>query len=124
MASVQSYIPVLPSGSTDGKPVKVAATSSPGTTWHTCTSTANTYDELFLQVSNSHTSAVLCTVEIGGTTDPDNLFPKALSIPPNGTIVVLLTGFRANNGVTVKVFADSANKLILMGNVNRITVNP
>lgn len=48
------------SGSTDGRGIKVAATASSGTTIHTASSTATTYDEIWLyaQLNNPFSAAL------------------------------------------------------------------
>ncbi|HEY1191392.1 MAG TPA: hypothetical protein VGE74_27405, partial [Gemmata sp.] len=71
------------SGSTNGKPIKVAATATAGTTIHTAQSGATGWDEIYCWVTNTSASAVNLTIEFGGTTDPDNLIVKQLSIPAN-----------------------------------------
>ncbi len=49
------------SGSTDGKQIKVAAASSPGTTIHTADPTA--LDEIWIYAVNSSGSSVKLTIE-------------------------------------------------------------
>ena len=58
------------SGSTDGRGVKVAATSSSGTTIHPAHTSA--LDEVWLWAVNSDTAAKKLTVQFGGTSDPDD----------------------------------------------------
>lgn len=113
-----TYSAVIPSGSTDGAPVKVAATATPGTLIHTADASA--LDEVYLWVTNTDTSAVTLTVEWGGTTDPDHLIVKALSIPANSALLMLVPGIRITNSKVVRAFASSANKLLVTANVNRI----
>jgi len=47
------------SGSTDGKPIKVVATATAGTTIHTAVAgtTAGTFDEIWLYAYNGHSSS-------------------------------------------------------------------
>ena len=55
-----TYSKITLSGSTDGRPIKVAATASSGTTIHTGSSTATTYDEIWLyaQLNNPFSAAL------------------------------------------------------------------
>ena len=108
------------SGSTNGKSVKVAATATAGTTVHTALSGTTGWDEVYLWVTNTSGSAVALTIEFGGTTDPDNLLVKQLSIPANSPPIPIVTGQMLQNGLTVAAFAGTANVLLLTGYVNRI----
>jgi hypothetical protein len=114
-----TYSRQLLSGSTNGKPIKVAATATPGTAVHTATSDSG-FDEVYLWVTNTSGGAVALTVEFGGATDPDCLIVKAYSIPANSPPIPVVTGQVLNGGLTVKAFAASANVLLLSGYVNRI----
>lgn len=114
-----TYSKELLSGSTDGKPVKVAATATPGTTIHTAHATAK--DEIWCWITNTDTSDVNLTIEYGGTTDPDHLIAKALVIPAKASMVVVIPGTILTNSMVLKMFASSANKLLVTGYVNRIT---
>lgn len=107
------------SGSTDGKPIKVAATATAGTTIHTASSTA--LDELWLWVTNTDTADRTLTIEFGGTTDPDHLIVKALTIPASSVPIPIVTGQLLTNSLVVGAFASSANKLLITGYVNRIS---
>lgn len=113
-----TFTKVLLSGSTDGQPIKVAATGTPGTTIHTAHATA--LDEIWLWVSNSDTVSRDLTIEFGGTTDPDNLVPKAMPVPPSCQLLLVIPGILLTNSKVVKAFASSANKLLIEGHVNRI----
>ena len=66
-----TYSKLKLSGSTDGKAIAVAATSSPGTTIHTGSGTATTIDEIWLYAMNQSAADVKLTVEWGGTTTAD-----------------------------------------------------
>ena len=67
-----SFTKKILSGSTDGRGVLVAATSSPGTTIHTGSSTAATIQEIWLYASNPDTTQYTLTVQWGGTTSPND----------------------------------------------------
>lgn len=109
------------SGCADGKAIKVAATSTPGTTIHTAVSgtTDGTYDEIWLWAFNAHTGDVVLTIEYGGTTDPDNIFK--VTIPFQAGLVPVIPGLILQNEAVVKAFAGTADVITLVGFVNRIT---
>lgn len=117
---MSSYSREKLSGSTNGRAVKVAATATPGTLIHTAQSGTAGWDEVYLWVTNTSGSAVLLTIEFGGTTDPDNLIVKQLSIPANSPPIPILTGQMLQNSLVVAAFASSANVLLVTGYVNRI----
>ena len=107
----------LLSGSTNGRGVKVAATATPGTLIHTAHATS--LDEVWLWCVNSEMAARKLTVEFGGTTSPDDLIEVA--IPAESGLVLVSPGLTVTGGVVVRAFAASANVLVVMGHVNRIT---
>lgn len=109
------------SGSTDGRAIKVVATSTPGTTIHTAVAgqTAGTFDEIWIYAVNSDTVVRNLTVEFGGTTSPDDdiqVFP----IQPQSGLILVVPGLILQNGSVVKAFASSANVVTLSGFVNSI----
>jgi hypothetical protein len=106
-----------PSGSSNGQPIAVAATASPGTTFHVASSTAGVQDEIYMYLTNTDSVEHEATVQFGGTGANDNIkFP----VPANDTILAI-AGVPVTGGVTVAVFADSASKLNAFGYVNRIS---
>jgi hypothetical protein len=109
------------SGSTDGRPIKVAATSSPGTTLHTGSATATTYDEVWLYAMNTDTTARKLTVQFGGTTSPDDEIE--VTIQPEAGLVTIVPGFPIKGNATplvVRAFAATTNVITIHGFVNRI----
>lgn len=115
-----TYSRQLLSGSTNGKAIKVAQTSTLGTTIHTAIAGTTAFDEVYAWVTNTDTVARLLTIEYGGATDPDCLITKALSIPASSPPIPILTGQVLQNALVITAFADSANKLLISGYVNRI----
>lgn len=105
------------SGSTDGRGIKVAATSTPGTTIHTADSSAT--DELWLWAVNSDTTDRKLTIELGGVTDPDDLIEFTVSAEDGLYLVV--PGLVLTNSLVAKAFAASADKIVIFGYVNRIS---
>lgn len=116
-----TYARQLLSGSTSGKPIKVSATATPGTTLHTAVAGASAFDEIYLWVSNLDSTPRNLTLEWGGVTDPDDLICKTVSVPANSGPIPIAVGQNLNGGVVVKAFASVANVLVITGYVNRIS---
>jgi hypothetical protein len=118
-----TFTKVKLSGSTDGRAVKVAATASAGTTIHTGSATATTYDEIWLYAQNTTTSAKKLTIEWGGTTSPDDLIE--LTIAAESGLVLVAPGLLIKGNATplvVRAFAETADVITIHGYVNQITV--
>lgn len=118
-----TFSKVLLSGSTQGKAIKVAATASTGTTIHATGTSSSIIDEVWLYAYNSSASAVVLTIQYGGTTAVDN--DIKLSIPPTSGLTLVVpgltltgTGSAAN---TVYAYAGTTNVITINGYVNRIT---
>jgi hypothetical protein len=113
----------LLSGSTNGKMIKVAATSGTGTTIHATGTSSSIIDEIWLYAVNSSTSNVKLTVQYGATADPDDLIE--FTVPAESGLYLIVpglvltgTGAAAN---TVRAFAGTTNVINIAGYVNRIT---
>lgn len=115
-----TYSRQLLSASTNGKPIAVAATTSPGTTIHTAVSGTTSYDEVYFWVSNVTSSAATLTVQWGGTTDTADDMVYNYSIPANSPPIPIATGQVLQNGLLVKAWSGTANALNITGYVNRI----
>jgi hypothetical protein len=115
-----SYTKVKLSGSTNGRGIKVAATSTAGTTIHT-TGTAN-IDEVWLYAYNSDTVARTLTIEWGGTSAPDD--NQKINIPSLSGLTLVVPGlclYPSGSGLTVAAFASVTNVIVITGFVNRIS---
>lgn len=117
-----TFTKTLLSGSTQGKPIKVAATASTGTTIHATGTSSTTIDEIWLWAVNTSTTAVKLTVQYGGTTSPDQ--DVEVTVPGESGLMLVIpglvltgTGAAAN---TVYAFAGTANVITITGYVNRI----
>ena len=110
--------PVLLSGSTSGRPIKVVATSTAGTLIHTAVAGATSFDEVSLWCQNTDTSDRKLTLELGGVTSPDDLIE--ITIPTEAGLVLVLDAARFNGGGVIGAFAASANVLTIVGVVNRM----
>lgn len=109
------------SGSTDGKPIKVVATATLGTTIHTAVAgtTAGTFDEVWIYAYNGHTTTVTLTIEFGGATVPDQNI--ILTLASKSGLVLVVPGLILQNGLAVTAFASVANVVTLSGWVNTMT---
>jgi len=118
-----TFTKVKLSGSTDGRAVKVAATATAGTTIHTGSATATTYDEVWLYAMNTSASSVKLTIEWGGTTSPDDLIE--LTVLPEAGLVTIVPGLLIKGNATplvIRAFAATADVVVIHGFVNQITV--
>jgi hypothetical protein len=118
-----TFTPVLLSGSTNGKQIKVTGTNSgAAVTIHTATSSTTVFDIIHLRADNDSTSTKLLTIQFGGTTDVDNTIK--VTIPARGTLTLdglypVLDGLPLNNSLVVKAFAETADVIKLTGIVHR-----
>lgn len=97
MTTTYSVAPL--SGSTDFRGIKIAATSSPGTTIHTAQASATLPDLLCLEFYNSDTVARPLLLEWGGTTSPDDRLSFVL-LPGETRVICHQRPIR--NGLIVK----------------------
>jgi hypothetical protein len=104
--------PIIPSGSSNGSPVAVAATSSTGTLWHSAVASGS-FDETYAWASNTTLGDLKLTVEYGNTATP-----IVMTIPATDTVLVI-PGVRLTNSQTVKFYAASASVINVFGNINR-----
>lgn len=112
-----TYTKLKLSGSTDGKQIKVVATSTLGTTIHTADSTA--LDEIWIYAVNSSTSTVKLTIEWGEATAPDGNIEQTINAESGYTLIV--PGMILTNSLVVTAFAATGNVILINGFVNRIT---
>jgi hypothetical protein len=115
-----TYSRLLLSGSTNGLPIPVAATATPGTLIHTALGGASGFDELTLYASNVTGSAATLTVEWGGVSDPGSHLVKSYSIAGNSIGVPLASGLPLNGGLVVRAFSGTGNAINITGFVTRI----
>lgn len=110
----------LLSGCVDGKPIKVVATATAGTTVHTAVAgtTAGTVDEVWLWAQNNHTANVVLTIEFGSADAEDNII---VTIPFKSGLVPVVPGLPLQNGAVVAAFASVTDVISIHGFVNAIT---
>ena len=83
------------------------------------TAHATSLDEVWLWCVNTDASSRKLTVEFGGTTSPDDLIE--VTIPSESGLVLVSPGLTVTGSVVVRAFAATADVLVVMGHVNRIT---
>jgi len=120
-----TFTKVLLSGSTQGKAIKIAATTSGsnGTTLHATGTSSSVIDELWLYAYNSSSSAVVLTIQWGGITAVDNEYKLSIPATSGLTLVVpglILTG-DGTTASTTRAYAATANVITISGYVNRIS---
>ena len=106
------------SASTDGLGVKISQTATAGTLVHTAVTGTTDYDEIYLWAVNSDSSDRKVTVEFGGATSPDCLIEY--TVPAEDGPHLIVPGLLLQNGLTVKVFAATANVVMIYGYALRI----
>ena len=112
---------VLLSGSTNGRPIKVVATSTAGTLIHTATSTAGDMDRIYLYAANTSAASVKLTLEWGGVTSPDDLLE--FQIPSESGARLIVDGAPLAGGLIARAFAASGDVINIIGRVIRVEAN-
>lgn len=120
-----TFTKVLPSGSSQGKAIKIAATTSgsAGTTIHATGTSSSIIDEVWLYAYNSSSSPVALTIQWGGVTAVDNEIKLSIPATSGLTLVVpglILTG-TGSAANTIAAYAATTNVITISGYVNRIS---
>jgi hypothetical protein len=105
------------SGSTDGRGILVAATTTPGTLIHTAVNNTTDWDELWLWAHNTATVAYKLTIEFGGTGTGDLI---EITIPPESGLVNIVPGLILQNNIVVRAFHPTGSLVNIFGFVNSI----
>lgn len=118
-----SFSKIAPSGSTNGKGIKITTTATAGDLFHTAINSGASYDEIWMYLFNSDTTSHVVTIEFGGATAPDQNI--VLTVQAKSGLVCAVPGLVLGGAasLTVKAFADAANVVTMSGFVNRITVS-
>lgn len=109
----------LLSGSTNGRQIKVVATTTPGTTIHTAVSGTADLDEVWIWAVNTDTATRSLTIEFGGTSSPDDTIEVDLEAGKG--LYLVIPGWLLQNALLIRAFASVANVVLVGGFVNRIT---
>ena len=110
------------SGTTNGRTLNVTATAGGASsqTIHTAVTGTSSWDEIYIWASNASAVVATLTIEWGGTSDPNDLICKALSIPANSPPIPGVTGEVLQNGILCKVFSGTSGVINITGYINRI----
>lgn len=108
--------PVVPSASVDGAPLKIVATATPGSLFHTAR--ASGIDEVFLWLTNTAAVDHQVTIEFGGVAAPDN---HIIFVVPAKDTILALAGLRLQNSKVCRAFCAAANVVNMVGSVNQYT---
>lgn len=108
------------SGSTDGRPILVVATATPGTLIHTAgaVTSDDNYDVLYLWASNTDTVDRKLTLEWGGVTSPNDLIEQ--TIPAEAGGILIADGWLIQNGLLVRAFAATASVVNILGHLIKV----
>jgi hypothetical protein len=119
----QNFTAMTLSAATNGAPIRVGATATPGTTIHTATSAdmPEGCDEVYLWAGSTSTSNINLTLQISSG-HVDHGQSINMQIPPaySGPIPIL-AGHRICDGVVITATASVAERINIWGNVNRIS---
>lgn len=117
-----TYSKIVLSGSTNGAPVKVAATASSGTLIHSTGTSSSVIDEVWLYATNTSVTSVMLTIQYAGTTSPDN--DLEITIPGQSGLILVVPGLpltgTGSAATSVRAFAGTANVVTIYGYVNRV----
>ena len=118
-----TFTKVKLSASTDGLGILVDDDATAGKLIHTGSSTATTYDEVWLYAMNTHSADVKLTLEWGGTTSPNDLIEQTITTEAGLTLIApgLLIKGNAGAALVDKAFAATTNVITIHGYVNQIT---
>ena len=109
------------SESTQGNPIQISATGSPGTTIHVTGSSATDVDEVWIYATNTSSASTNLTIEYGGTGTGSQII---LSVPSRSGLSLVVTGsILLGDGSTVSTisaYAATGGAINILGYVNRI----
>jgi hypothetical protein len=106
------------SASTDGKPILIAATATPGTLIHTAVAGTTDFDEIWVWLSNTSLSDAIVTIEYGDATAPGSNV-KYTVLAQDG-LKCVLPGTLLQNGATLRIFCGTASVVNAIGHVHLI----
>jgi len=107
---------VVLSGSTDGKPIVITTTESPGNLIHTASATE--IDEIWIYLNNSSNTPVVTTIQWGLTTTVGSIIQ---SVPGQAGLYLAIPGLVLTKNSIVRVFASVSDVITVLGFVNRIS---
>jgi hypothetical protein len=117
-----TFTKVLLSGSNQGQPILIAATSTPGTSIHSTGTSSSIIDCVTLYAHNTDTSARKLTIEYGGTSTNNTI---EVTVPAESGLMLVvpqlpLTG-TGSAAKSIAAFCATTNVVALSGFVDRIS---
>lgn len=114
------------SASTDGKVILVkSSTFSSGNTnlnMHVSVSGSTDWDEIWIYIANTETTPLELEMQWGRTSgSSDTTVDMYVTIPSKSGFILIVPGIILNNSQAVRCRCSTADKLQVMGFVNRIT---
>lgn len=110
------------SGSSQGKPIQIAATGSTGDIIHTTATASSIVDEVWLYATNNDAVQRNLTVEYGTTGSTSEI---TSAIPSRSGLNIILPGTvlsgDGSSSSTITAYASATSSISLIGYVNRIT---
>lgn len=94
---------------TNGRPIAISATSSPGTILHTATNVSGEVDQVSIYLTNIDAVSREVTLERGGTSNSDIL---KVTVPAKAGDVLVMDGLRFNGGVVIRAYCAAATGMI------------
>ena len=116
-----TYSKIVLSGSTDGRGILVDDDATAGKTIHTGSSTATTYDEVWIYAANYDGSDRKLTIEWGSASAGDII---ESTITSEAGLVLVIPGLIIKGNASplvIAAFAATTSSIQLFGYVNRIT---
>ena len=116
-----TYSKIVLSGSTDGRGILVDDDATAGKTIHTGSSTATTYDEVWIYAANYDSSDRKLTIEWGSASAGDII---ESTIATEAGLVLVIPGLIIKGNASplvIAAFAATTSSIQLFGYVNRIT---
>lgn len=103
-----------------GAGIELTQTGTPGDLIHTAvaSTTAGTFDEIWIWAQNNHTADVVLTIEFSSHDHAQNII---VTVPFKAGLVPVVPGLILQDTLDVNAFAATANVVTLFGFVNAIT---
>ena len=110
------------SGSSQGTPIQIVATATPGTTLHTTGTSATVIDEVWIYATNNDTVQRNIIIEYGGSGTASEI---SVGVPSKSGLTIVLPGtiFTGTGvaGNTIRGYASATNVINVIGYINRMT---
>lgn len=116
------YSKIILSGSVDGQPIAVTGIApSTANTVHTAPAVTTSIDEIYLYAYNTATTNRELVLRWGTTATGQGIRHIQKTIPFQDGLYLVIPGLPLSNSNTVRAYATAADKLALVGYVNRVS---